>query len=345
MISAHKPLIEISSFKAAVSSLKSRGQYRNVNVTLSEDILKAYMDGDFNFIFNGFLLPEARSSQPTSDPNIGELISAFSKISAQKEESVKEIVKHFLLEKFSSKNVNVESWCDQFEKESARFSLSGTKQIEVLKSFLDLSMTDWFAMGQRKFELDAGWKIWKADLIETFGDSSWKSIRYAYNFKYFSGSFVDYVLKKQNLLSELNRELPEIVVLDLIILGLPTHIQNTFNTKTLNSIKTLHEKLKKFENNNFENKYKIKENVENKNKIENFKNNKINKNKNIYTPNNNSSKPFCERKPCSICSERGFENRYHPKTICRFREKDFEKLVNNVNGDDSLTTLEDESKN
>ncbi|XKL64590.1 hypothetical protein PGB90_003298 [Kerria lacca] len=62
-----------------------------------------------------------------------ELAASRSKVSDPKEESVKEILKHFLIQNFSPKNKNVEAWCEIFEKESARFNLVGQKQIEVLK--------------------------------------------------------------------------------------------------------------------------------------------------------------------------------------------------------------------
>ncbi|XKL63968.1 hypothetical protein PGB90_006332 [Kerria lacca] len=346
-ISSHKFLLEILIFKAAVSSLKSRGEFRNVNVILPKGVLENYVDDDFNFVFNNFFLPETKSNPP-SDVNFGEMLSSFSKFSTHREESVKDIVRHFLLEKFSTKNLNVNSWCDQFEKESARFWLSGPKQIEVLKSCLDNSMADWFAMGQRKFGVDADWKIWKADLIETFGDNTWKTIRCAYNFKFLNGSYIDYAIKKQKLLLDLDRDLPDIVILDLIILGLPVHIQNSFNKKTLTSIKILYEKLKKFKIVSSEMKNN-KQDFENKSK--NFEDNSRNRNNNKSNnfKHNNNSGTFPEKKPCSICSGKSFDSRFHPESACWFRkkgkEKDSRKIVNNVNVNDSPNTSDHDSKN
>lgn len=63
---------------------------------------------------------------------------------------MKEILKHILLEKFSPKNKNVKAWCEIFKKKLAHFKLVGHKQIEILKSCLDPSTDDWFAVNQRR---------------------------------------------------------------------------------------------------------------------------------------------------------------------------------------------------
>ncbi len=97
-------------------------------------------------------------SHPT-DPKFAEIVLCFQKYKTP--ESVKDILKHFLIEKFSSKNKKVEAWCDLFEKESLRFDLSGSKQIEVFKSCLDTGMADWYAVSQRKLPISTEWSKWK----------------------------------------------------------------------------------------------------------------------------------------------------------------------------------------
>lgn len=184
--SSHKSLCDLPSVKVAINSIKTRGQFRNVNVTLPADVMKLYRDEDGNFIFNNFLLSETKISVSTSTEfSESKLSSSF------KNESLKETLKHFLLEKFSAKNKNAASWCYLFEKECSRFSLSGSKQIEMFKSCLEPSMSDWFVINQRKLGITADWKSWRADLISTSGDTSWKLIRYVFNFKYINGSYVD----------------------------------------------------------------------------------------------------------------------------------------------------------
>lgn len=347
-LSHHKSLLELSPLKSALAVLKNRGQFRNVNATLPAEIVKLYLDDDGNFVFRDYLLSEARSvPAPSSEPGSGELVACLNKVVGSREETVKDILKHFLLEKFSAKNRNAESWCELFEKESARFSLSGQKQIEVFKSCLDSSMSDWFAMNQRKLGILADWKIWKADLISTFGDTSWKPIRYAFNFKFINGSYIDYAVKKEKILLDLDRSLPELVILDLIVIGLPIHIQNSLNRNVVNSVKILHNKLKKFES---------EDKVDGKVKSQNFSffssskvnNDNVNNNKKGKVFNNSASekKNFSERKPCNICFKKGFPNRFHSENNCWYKDKEpyVPKLVNNLELESPVTS-EDEQKN
>lgn len=100
-----------------------------------------------------------------------------------KKESVKEILKHFFLEKLSKTNKNVESWCSLFEKECSRFSgMTERKKIEVFKSCLEPNMEDWFVLNHRVLPAEAKWSDWKATLLTTFGDNSWVTISYAFNY-------------------------------------------------------------------------------------------------------------------------------------------------------------------
>ncbi len=221
-----------------------------MNITLNPDLKKLYVDEEGNFIFKDYLLAETKfaSTNPAQpESTMDELIASFSKVVSDKQESVKDIMKHFLIEKLSPKNKNVESWCEMFEKESSRFNLTGQRQIEIFKSCLDPSMEDWFSVNQRRLPSSAQWTDWKAKLIVTFGDSSWKPIRQAFNFRYLSGSYIDFAVKKEKLLLELDRQLTDLMILDLIVVGLPPHIQNSLNRNSIKSIDSLHNKLKKFE--------------------------------------------------------------------------------------------------
>lgn len=330
----HTALASLPSIKSALNVIKNRGQFRNVKVTCPDTTVKLYMDTDENFVFNGLMLEEipAGSSALPPDPKVAELASCISKL-ATHPESVKEILKHFLVEKFSPKNRNVEAWCTLFEQESSRFSLVGQKQIEVFKSCLDPSMNDWFAVSQRKLALTADWKDWKELLLSSFSDSSWKPIRHAFNFRYIGGSYIDYAIKKERLLLELDRALPDLVILDLIVVGLPHSIQNSLNRNTVTSIKVLHNKLKKFESEDKESQLKSKPFRENFNKKKSDDNQEfvqMNKNFNV------------NRKPCSICLKKG-ANRFHSENVCWNKEKIVSKTVNSTEMESS--SFEEESKN
>lgn len=346
----HKLLLDVPSVKSAVAAIKSRSQYRNVMACLPDQLLKTYTDTDGNFVFKEFFLAETLPTPtPGSSSSDSELISCLTKIS-KKEETIKEIMQHLFIEKFSSKNQNVLAWCDVFEKESLRFKLTGTRPIEVFKSCLEPSMNDWFLVTQKKIGLEAAWSVWKSDLISTFSDMSWRPIRYTYNFKYLSGSYVDFVVKKEKMLLELDQKIPDNMLLNLLVLGLPSNIQNNLNRTTITSTKTLIAKLKKYDLENVTS-------SGNKPQKSTFYNpsHKVNNNGNNFTKSvyeNSNSKKFenennvkPEKKPCSICAKRGYSERFHPEINCWFKDKDIPKRTVNKVELESLSSSEDESKN
>lgn len=305
----HTALAAVGPVKSALNAIKNRGHYRTVKVTVSQEIAGTYLDSDENFVFRGLMLEEVvvGTTNYPSDPKMAELALCLQRFKPP--ESVKDILEHFLVEKFSPKNRNVKAWCELFEKESSRFNLTGTKQIEVFKSCLDPTMSDWFAVGQRKLSISADWEQWKELLVSTYADSSWKPIRYAYLFKHLSGSLLDYAVKKERMLLELDRDLPQLVILDLIVVGLPNHIQNSLNRNTINSIQELYNKLKKYEAGD--------KDLPSNQKFSNFKNSLSNKNTNTNpTSKNFEKKNNVIKKPCSICAGKGFDNRYHPEASC-----------------------------
>ncbi len=187
-------------------------------MTLKKYVADLYLDEDGNFIFREYLLAETKFVKVTPSPTQSEILDWSQSLArlAEREESIKSILKHFMIEKFTTKNKNVEAWLMAFEKESARFALEGGKQIEVFKSCLDSTMTDWFAVCQNKIGMEAPWESWKKNLILTFGDSSWKPVRCAYLYKYLTGSYIDYAIKKEKMLLDLSRDLTEEIILDLI---------------------------------------------------------------------------------------------------------------------------------
>lgn len=363
-ISHHEELAKLPAIKSAIAVLKSRGQYRNVNVSLPDAVRDMYCDEDGNLIFKSLLLGEAAVRSPSQVPAIShespskfdELVSALSQ---PRPESIKDILKHFLVEKFSPKNKNVEAWCELFEKESARFGLSGQKQIEVLKSCLDPGMCDWFSVNQRRLSSDSDWSVWKKQLLSTFSDHSWRPIRYAYNFKFLNGSLIDYAVKKEKILLELDREIPDLIILDLIVVGLPQNIQNSLNRHSVDTIEKLHYKLKKFDGE--EKVLEASSKPKNFNKTSNFNNFSRNVNFNPSkfsepkswrnagnaTSGDKKGSGSTFRKPCGNCAARGFPDRYHLESTCWYKDKVSQnsKLVNNLEAESPATTSDEEQKN
>lgn len=332
--SAHPDLIKVPIIKSAISSLKSRGSYRNVNVTLSSDVYSQYVDDDDNFVFGDCVLGEldvspARSSSDSSPSASDSVVACLERLSAPKEDSLKEILRHILLEKFLPKNRNVESWCDRFEKELDRFKLSGRRQVEVLKSCLDPSLNNWFIVTQENLPTDAEWLLWRQELIANFGDCSFRPLCSAIGFKYIGGSLVDYAINKEKLLIESNRGYSRSVMLDLIVYGLPSHIIKSLNKNNITNMQLLKDKLKKYEGDDKFNSNKIKSSVRSSspNSFRRF-DNKNNVNNNV----NAGKKNFSKVKECSFCAKKGNPGRLHPESNCWFKERQEtpQKSVNNL---------------
>ncbi len=358
LLSAHGDLVKVPVLKSAVASLKTRGSFRNVNITLPSEIYALYVDPDENFIFGDHVLGEVDvvtrlPSSESSSPAIDTMVSCLEKLSSPKEESLKEILRHILLEKFNPKNRNVESWCNRFEKELIRFKLEGRRQIEVLKSCLDPSLNNWFIVTQENLPSHAEWLSWREELVSNFGDSSFRPVCSAIGYKYIGGSYVDYAINKEKLLIEVNRGFTRSVILDLIVYGLPSRIVKSLNKNNITSLQILKEKLKKYEGEEkfFNDKVKSnKDKSSSPSSFRRFNNDSTNKSSNNVNSGrksfSNNSNNFNNVKPCSFCAKKGFPNRFHLESNCWFKDKQEsqQKTINNVEIDTS-SSEEDIQKN
>ena len=341
-LGTHKNLLELPAVKNAVHSIKSRGQYRSVNVIFSSDLEKLYMDDAGNFTFNNFLLPETTAqqcettTQSSSGTGLSELASCLKVLVERKEEPLTKIANQFLIEKFSTRNKNVQAWVIAFEREAARFSLSGTRLIEVFRSCLDQSLNDWFSNAQKKLGIEADWDNWKENLISTFSDDSYTPIRYAYGYRHMTGSFIDFVLKKERLLLDLDHDIPDKLRLNLIVLGLPIKIQNELERSSMNSLEDLISKVKKYD-------YEVQRKTSQMDSAEN----KATPNSRATEMSGKSQKATSkERKhPCSICEQNNRGTRYHQEKNCWFKDTNKVKAVNNLEIETELNSKLADQKN
>ncbi|XKL59931.1 hypothetical protein PGB90_000947 [Kerria lacca] len=323
-ISVHADLLKQPAIKSAVSSLKVRNHFRNINITLPADVFSLYVDADENFIFGEHVLGEVTvaPTAETSDASSSALTSmtiCLQKLSSSKEESLKEILRHILLKKFHPKNRNVEAWSDRFEKEISRFKLTGRLQIEVLKSCLDPSLNNWFVVTQENLPTDAEWPVWRQELVSNFGDNSFRAVCAAIGFRFIGGFLIDYVINKEKVLIECNRGYFKSVILDMVIFGLPDHITKVLNKNSITTLQALKNKLKKFEGDEklIYDKNKFSKNKSSPPPSFNSQNSNIsNSERKVNNINSKSNK-----KPCSIYEKRGYPNKFHPESHCWHRDK------------------------
>lgn len=207
---------------------------------MTENLAAAYLDDEEYLMFKEQYLEEKSKSQiapaiQATDNALTELLKKLldEKNQKSKVENLGKIAKNFMIEKFDGKNANACQWIKEFEKECERnLIIEDKKKIEILKNFLEGSSADWYTSMVLKFSVQSQWKTWRDNFCETFGNKGWSSIRYAYLFKYQGGSLLDYALKKEKLLLQINKGMDQDTLMNLIAIGLPDFVSDKIDRET-----------------------------------------------------------------------------------------------------------------
>jgi len=332
----HKELFQHPVVKNAVKGITKVGHYRNLKVTLSDELAKEYLDEDCNFVFKDEYLEECEMSQKSINSESGsmnsvtlaEMLEMAKDHEFSKNSVLKDVERAFSIDKFNGKQKAVD-WLGEFEAECERFRITTDQQkIKCLKIFLNNSAEDWYCSTAMKLG-DDDWSKWSDSFITVFSDKGWSKIRYAYAFKYVTGSLVDYGLRKERLLLEVERKMTETSRLNLIVVGLPINIQDKLDQGQINSTEQLMNELRRYEH------------VMNKRSTQES-----------YIKPPSDWKVHCkeaiEKKPCHICEALGFPERYHTPQKCRNRDRHVQKLKVNLSEavNEEMAKLElDEEKN
>lgn len=326
----HAELFNIGIIKSACKVLTKKGHYRNLTVTLPKEIVSLYMDADQNFVFqdnyleevveNKPLLPNLESSQNVSASQT-ELIEIIDKLTSRlniqenKKLNISQIEKCFILNKFQGKE-NAAEWLDTYEKECIRHEITTDEnKIQVLRLFLEKNVTEWYASTLCKLTIQGKWTDWRNSFLQTYSDKSWRSVYFAYNFKYRSGSLLDYALKKERLLLETEPLMSDTSRINHVVVGLPFNIQDRLDKEEIITTEQLMNQLRRFNVPPLLTKY-------NKGEI---KSGIDGCGTRTFTPR--YQKPS-EKKPCPICESRGYPGRFHPAESCRYKDRKKEKQVN-----------------
>lgn len=319
--SQHEAILKALPFLKVKNTLQKRHDKREVWIKVTPEIQAAYLDEDGNMQFKGYILEEwKKETQQQSSSSVGISEEALSRIlgnfAAMKNETVKtcnikNFTEKFVMDKFNKKTSNVLQWMNIFETECARFDINeDIKKIEALRLFLDDSCQDWYSSMLIKYTITSKWSLWKENFCETYADKGWSPVRYAILFKYRQGSLLEYALKKEKLMLEVNKSIDTNTLIDLIATGLPNFIadkierNNLRETKDLfNNIRGLEHLINKKRVGGFENKIKEKDGKE---------------------------------KPCRICEKENKGQRYHPESVCWFKntyngtpKREYIRTVNN----------------
>lgn len=351
----HKELFSLSMIKNACKSLTKIGQYRNLTVTLTSNIAPIYFDDDFNCRFKDIYLEEEMEiSQPNSinqtttgveeKDTQGELLNIIEKLSAKlepkkpKEVNLAQIHTLFVLEKFRGKE-NAREWIEIFEKECSRQRIYADQtKIQILRLFMEENSTEWYTSTLCKLTLQGTWKDWRDSFLQTYGDKSWRTVHYAYTFRYINGPLIDYALKKERLLLETESTMTAVSRINHIVVGLPFHIQDRLDKEEITTTERLMNQLRRYTQAYPKtNKAEMKSIATISTAYKSFESNKSSGNKSLKSS---------DRKPCSICESLGYTGRYHPMEWCRNKGRSTNK--NNVNlteADEVAVNLHKESKN
>lgn len=285
-ISLHGELIKTTIFNLVKNTIKKRYEKRAVWITLTPELEEIYWDNK-NMQFDGFLLEKVETEELKH---------------VEKKQNKLKLVDKFSIEKFSKTTTNVSQWLAFFDKECHRLDLStDTERIEMLRLMLDDTCKDWYSSMLIKHTVESDWALWEESLKETYADKGWSPVKYAINFKYLKGSILDYALKNERLLLELNSSIATSLLIDIIASGLPNFITDKIDRQKLKEVDDLFNNLRGLE-------HLIKDN-----------NNEKNAPAIKQTLKKQSEKK--EKNPCKICELKGKTNRFHPENLCWYNKE------------------------
>ncbi|XP_073943263.1 uncharacterized protein [Choristoneura fumiferana] len=330
-VKLHESIMKTEAFQKVKNTLQKRHDKRQVWISLTSDICSSYMDEDGNMQFKGYLLEEIAPKTQDQTQAAGISEEALSRILENfaeprsdklKTQSMTGLKEKFVIEKFTRKTSNVLQWITTFEAECTRLGIEeDTKRIEVLRLFLEESCLDWYSSMLIKHTVDSEWSLWRNNFCETYADKSWSPIRYAILFKYRQGSLLEYAVKKERLLLEINKSMDNSILMDLIATGLPNFVADKIDRNTLKKTEDLFSNIRGLE-------YLVEKKTWEK-KIVGFEN-KI-KEKNVSV------------QPCRICEKENKGKRFHPESQCWFKNKSSDKFkrdqVKSVNNYELETEL------
>ncbi|XP_073968293.1 uncharacterized protein [Bombus fervidus] len=293
-ISSKRPsstLFSLSTVKKAATSLTKVGHCRNITITMDDATAASYTDTDLNFVFRDIYLEEAeviptrKIKTETEKPSlqIERLLEIFQKQNKYEREGTDFAIKQF------DGTQKTTDWILEYEMECEKYEIQDDeKRIKNLKKYLGKTAAEWYQTNLLKEE-EYNWENWKAAFLKAFSNKGWSAVRYAYNFKYISGSFVEYAIKKERLILEVRRKTSEGTRINLIVIRLPIYIQDKIDTETVQSTNDLIGLLGQYEDQT--------------------------KRKKIQESNvrlDRKSDPPPKKQPCVICKALNFPGRFHP---------------------------------
>ncbi|XP_070168213.1 uncharacterized protein [Polyergus mexicanus] len=251
-IANHTELMKTENHVKAKNSLKKRHQSRKVWISMTEELKKIYMDEDGNIQFADEYLQEIEEKDRADirKDDLSKILEKLMETSQKKEgeKNLKQIADKYMIEKFTSKHSNAKQWIETFEKECTRFDIiEDEMKIEILRLFLDKSCSDWHCATLTKLTVTAKWREWKNKFLETFADKGWNTVTYALSFRYKEGSLIDYAMRKERLLLDMNKNMDTKTLTTLIAVGLPGFIMDKIDREECEDSTKLFNEIRRYE--------------------------------------------------------------------------------------------------
>lgn len=330
----HSELVKLQSVKSVLAQLDARGKFRNIMVTLTEDLKKLYFDPDENPCFSDVYLAETAPS--------GAVPAVQVSTETQRMPSLKTLVKDMVVEKYAGKSRNAASWLSQFEKECLRMEIPEVRFSEVVRLFLECAASDWYAIELQISGLEEPWSTWRLSFLDTFGTKGWSDVVTAFSYRYISGSLADYALRKLHLLLQADNSLSVSSRVNLVVVGLPPSIRDKIDRSSCGTQGDLLAEL------NSKECYAIKQEKNRSSPLSSSR-----------QPSSSDSSTKLGMKQCDFCTKAGFPGRIHARAVCWNNPDSSEykssvgakpahkgnKTVNNVELQDMLNNSIPDSKN
>ena len=250
-ISNHKEIMKTSNYAKIKNTLKKRHQTRKIWIKLEGELQNTYVDEQGNIPFSDQYLEEIVIEQPAEGKdNLQQILEKLIEATEKKEgqQNLKNIAEKLIIEKFTSKNSIAKQWMENFEKEFTRFNITKDEtRIEILRLFLEKPCLDWYSSMITKLTVNSEWKRWKGKFLETFANKGWNMVTYAFAFRYKEGPLIDYAMKKEKLILDINKSIDSKTLIDLIATGLPEFILNKIDRDELNDSTDLFNEIRKYE--------------------------------------------------------------------------------------------------
>lgn len=152
----HTQLFNTAVVKNVAKSLKIRNKFRNVLLTLTQELQNMYLDGEGNVVLGEEYLEEVTTTHTdTTNASVAE-------------RSSRSLAKDIVLEKFNGENFKATTWLSMFIQECNRVGINQNKYAETLRLFLEKSALDWFNVTLKQSSLNNKWETWNNAFIETF---------------------------------------------------------------------------------------------------------------------------------------------------------------------------------